>query len=167
MISPADIEKLLGVRAAGESVLSVYLQVPVDPADLRELPARVSELLAVGGGGADSPGTVRTREEDQRMVRRLLEVHARDWLGRTVAIFACSQLRLLEWFPLPCTLPERAVLAARPHVRPLLAALQRCPAYLVAVVDRRHAWIFSVAGEQVSVAAGPVASGVRSPAFGG
>ena len=107
------------------------------------------------------------RAEDERMVRRLMEIHARDWLGHTAAIFACSQVGLLESFLLPCRLPERAVLTVRPHVRPLLVALQRCPAYRVAVVDRRHAWIFGVAAERVSVATGPVAGTVRSPGFGG
>jgi peptide subunit release factor 1 (eRF1) len=100
-----------------------------------------------------------------RMVRRLLEIHARDWLGHTVAIFVCSQLRSSQ--ELPCRLPERAVLATRPHVRPLLVALQRCPTYRVAVVDRRHAWVFSVAGDRVSMVAQQAAVGVRSPAFGG
>jgi len=167
MISHADVEKLLGIQAAERSVLSVYLQVPVDPPALRGLPARVGELLTLAGGGADGRGALRARDEDRRMVRRLLEVHARDWLGHTVAIFACSQLGLSEAFPLPCRLPERAVLATRPHVRPLLVALQRCPAYRVAVVDRHHAWIFSVAADRVSVVAQPAAEGVRSPAFGG
>ena len=167
MISQADVEKLLCIQAADGLVLSVYLQVPVDPPALRGLPARVGELLAVAIGGTESPGAARAQAEDQPMVRRLMEVHARDWLGHTVAIFACRQLGLLESFPLPCRLPERAVFASRPHVRPLLVALQRCPAYRVAVVDRRHAWIFSVAGERVKVAAGPVAGEVRSPGFGG
>jgi peptide chain release factor subunit 1 len=167
MISHAEVEKLLSIQAADGLVLSAYLQVPADPAALRGLPARVSELLALGGGGTAGPGAVRARDENEQIVRRLLETHARDWLGHTVAIFASSQLGLLESFPLPCRLPERAVLAARPHVRPLLVALQRCPTYCVAVVDRRHAWIFSVAAERVSVAAGPVTRGVRSPHFGG
>lgn len=167
MISQAEVEKLLSIHAVDRPVLSVYLQVPVDPAALRGLPARVSELLSLGGGGIEDPGAMRARDEDERMVRRLLEGHARDWLGHTAAIFACSQLGLLQSFPLPCTLPERAVRTARPHVRPLLVALQRCPAYRVAVIDRRHAWIFSIAAEQVSVAAGPPAAGIRSPHFGG
>jgi len=166
VISYAEVEKLLSIQALDGSVLSAYLDVPVDPAALRGLPARLSDLLALGGGTA-GPGAVRAQAEDERMVRRLLEMHARDWLGHTAAIFACSQLGVLESFPLPCRLPERALLAARPHVRPLLVALQRCPAYRVAVVDRRHAWIFSVAAERVSVAAGPVGGTVRSAGFGG
>ena len=167
MISHADVEKLAGIQAAERSVLSVYLQVPVDPPALRGLPARVGELLALAGDGGDGPGAVRARDEGRRMVRRMLEVHARDWLGHTVAIFVCAQLGLSQEFPLPCRLPERAVLAARPHVRPLLVALQRCPAYRVAVVDRRHAWVFSVAGDRISVVTQPTAQGMRSPAFGG
>jgi len=139
MISHADVEKLLSIQAAERSVLSVYLQVPVDPPALRGLPARLDELLALANDGGDGPSAVRARDEDRRMVRRLLEVHARDWLGHTVAIFACARLGLSQEFPLPCRLPERAVLATRPHLRPLLVALQRCPAYRVAVVDWRHA----------------------------
>src|ERR1039457_5802512 len=152
MICHADLEKLLGIQTAERSVLSVYLQVPVNPPALRGLPARVDELLALAGG-ADGLGALRARDEGRRMVRRLLEIHARDWLGHTVAIFVCSQLRSSQEFPLPCRLPERAVLATRPHVRPLLVALQRCPSYRVAVVDRRHAWVFSVAGDRVSMVA--------------
>lgn len=167
MITLADVKKLAGIQAAERSVLSVYLQVPLDRPALRGLPARVDELLALAGGSGDGPGAARARDEDRRMVRRMLEVHARDWFGRTVAIFACAQLGLSQEFPLPCRLPERAVLATRPHVRPLLVALQRCPAYRVAVVDRLHAWIFSVAGDRISVVAQPTAQGVRSSAFGG
>lgn len=40
------------------------------------------------------------------------------------------------------------MLATRPHVRPLLLAIQRCPAYRVAMVNRRHAWLFSIGGSQ-------------------
>jgi peptide chain release factor subunit 1 len=167
MISHAEVDKLLSIQAVDGPVLSVYLQVPLDVAALRGLPTRVSELLTLGGGGAEGPAAGPAPAEDERMVRRLLEEHGRDWLGHTVAIFAASPLGLLQSFALPCRVPERAVLAARPHVRPLLVALQRCPAYRVAVIDRRHAWIFSVAGEEVSVAAGPVTEGVRSAHFGG
>lgn len=167
MMSHADVEKLLSIQAAERSVLSIYLQVPVDPPALRGLPARVGELLTLANDGGDGPGAVRARDEDRRMVRRLLEIHARDWLGHTVAIFVCSQLGSSQEFPLLCRLPERAVLATRPHVRPLLVALQRCPTYRVAVVDRRHAWVFSVAGDRVSMVAQQAAVGVRSPAFGG
>jgi len=168
MISRAEVDKLLDVRAAGPSLLSLYVQVPLDPAELRGLPAHADELFALAARDAPGiPAAVRVGAGDARAVRGLLASRARDWLGQTVAIFACAELGLAEATPLPCQLQERAVLATRPHVRPLLLAIQRCPAYRVAVVDRRHAWLFSIAGGQISTAALPPAEGMRSHGFSG
>ena len=168
MISRAEVDKLLSLRAAGPSVLSLYLWVPLDPAALRALPARADELYALAArDDPGAPGVIRVRDEDRRTVRGLLASWARDWLGHTVAVFTCAELGLAEAVPLPCRLQERAVLATRPHVRPLLAAIQRCPAYRVAVVDRRHGWLFSVAGEHITAAALPPAEGLRSHGFSG
>jgi hypothetical protein len=163
MISRAEVDKLLSVRADGPSVLSLYLWVPLDPAALRGLPARADELFALAT--CDDPGlrgVVRVGAEDRRAVRGLLAARARDWLGHTVALFVCGQLSLAETITLPCRLQERAVLAIRPHVRPLLLAIQRCPAYRAAVVDRRHAWLFQVTGEHIESTALPPAPGLRS-----
>jgi len=168
MISRAEVDKLLEVRAPGPSLLSLYVQMPLDPADLRGLAAHVGELFALAA--RDGPGVrpaVRVGAAEAGAVRGLLASHARDWLGRTVAIFACDELGLAEAIPLPCQLQERAVLATRPHVRPLLLAIQRCPAYRVAVVDRRHTWLFSIADGQISTAALPLAEGMRSHGFSG
>jgi Bacterial archaeo-eukaryotic release factor family 10 len=172
MISLAQVEKLLQIQAAEASVLSLYLSVPMDPDELRGLPARAGELYALAARGGDGPGAVRVQEWDKQVVRRLLEGHARDWLGHTVAIFTCAQPQLTEAIALPGQLPERAVLATRPHVRPLLVALQRCPAYLIAVIDQHHAWLLRVAGERIdTVARSDVtessARSVRSHGFGG
>ena len=168
MISRAEVDKLLSVRAGGPAVLSLYLWVPVDPAALRGLPARAGELFALAAReGPGLPGPVRVQAGDRRAVRGLLAARARDWLGHTVAIFACGQLGLAETLPLPCQLQERAVLAIRPHVRPLLLAIQRCPAYRAAVVDRRHAWLFRVTGEHIESTALPPAQGLRSRGFSG
>ena len=168
MISRAEVDKLLDVRAAGPSLLSLYMQVPLDPAGLRGLPAHAGELFALAArDGPGVPAAIRVRAADARAVLGLLASRARDWLGRTVAIFACAELGLAEAIPLPCRLQERAVLATRPHVRPLLLAIQRCPAYRVAVVNRRHAWLFSIADGQVSTAVLPPAEGMRSHGFSG
>jgi Bacterial archaeo-eukaryotic release factor family 10 len=168
MISREEAEKLLEVRAPGPSLLSLYVQLPLDPAELRGLPAHVGELFALAArDGPGVPAAVRVGAAEARAVRGLLASRARDWLGHTLAIFACAELGLAEAMPLPCQLQERAVLATRPHVRPLLLAIQRCPAYRVAVVDRRHTWLFSIAGGQVSAAALPPAEGMRSHGFSG
>ncbi len=153
------------MHATRQAVLSLFLTVPLDPAELRGLPIRANELIAVAEGAVGVTGHV--TEEDRSSVRRTLETGSRDWLGRTVAVFACADAGLFEAFPLPCCLPERAVLGTRPCIRPLLVALQRCPAYRVAVVDRQHAWLFSITGDEIRTTSAPVAAGVRGSGFGG
>jgi peptide chain release factor subunit 1 len=168
MISYQDVDKLRSMRAPGPAVLSVYLPVPLDPAGVRGLAARAGALMAdasVAGPG-DGSGT-RVSQADRQAVLGALAGHGRDWLGHTVAFFACGELGLFEVLPLPCVLPERAVLATRPHVLPLLAALQRCPDYRVAIADRQHAWVLSVSGDRVETVARQVDQGLRSHGFGG
>jgi len=168
MITHAEIEKLLGVRAAVPTVLSLYLRVPHDPPALRSLSARADDLLAQAGrGAADDPDAIKAQDADRRIARRMLEVHAREWLDRTVAIFACGEPRLAETVVLPCAVQDRAVFAARPHVRPMLLAVQRFPGYHLAIIDRQHAWVFRIAGEQMDRMTLPAAEGARTPEFGG
>jgi hypothetical protein len=163
MISPADVEKLRTMRAPEPAVLSLYLPVPLDPAQLRELPARADDLITSAAGARAS----QLPSADRDAVQRLVAAHGQDWLGHGVAIFACGKIGLLEVLPLPGQVAERAVLAARPHIRPILAAMQRCPAYRVAVIDRRHGWLLSIAGEIVETIEVPAADGIRNRGFGG
>lgn len=168
MISPAYVEKLRALHAPEPVVLSLYLQVPLDPAGLRGLAARAGELMATARSvDPDATSAARVSHADRDAVLDAVAARGRDWLGHTVAIFACGELDLLEALPLPCLLPERGVLATRPHVRPLLAALQRYPDYRVAVADRQHAWVLSVSGDRVHTVATPTAEAQRSHGFGG
>jgi len=168
MISRTEVEKLLSVSAPGPSVLSLYLWLPLDPAELRGVPTRADELLALAArNGPGTPGVVRAGTAERRTVRELLAARGRDWIGHTVAIFACAELGLAEAIPLPCRLQERAVLAVRPHVRPLLLALQRSPDFRAVVVDRRHGWLFAITGEQVATTGASPAEEVRSRRFSG
>lgn len=167
MVSYPDVDKLLTVHSADPPVLSLYLQVPVNIPDLRGLPARAAELLGAAAGGPGGPQPGRALSEARHDVLRFLESGGRNWLGHGVAIFSCRSAGLAEAIPLPSDLGELAVFAARPHVRPLLVALQRHPAYHVAVVDRQHAWLFAVTGERIGAATTLTTAGVRSPRFGG
>ena len=168
MISCADVEKLRSIQAPEPAVLSLYLPVPLDPAGIRSLAAEAADLMGdVSARGPDDVSTAGVSHADRQAVLDALAAHGRDWLGHTVAFFACDQLGLFEALPLPCLLPERAVLATRAHVRPLLAALQRYPDYRVAIADRRHAWVLSVSGNRVETVARQSDQGPRSPGFGG
>jgi hypothetical protein len=62
---------------------------------------------------------------------------------------------------------ERAVLAFRPHVRPLLTALQRYPDHRIVVIDHRHAWLIVVADDRIDVVAQMAADAEIGPGFGG
>ena len=170
MITEQEIEKLRSLRAAEDSVLSLYLPVPLDPAGLRGLLALADDLIDAAARPPASPSPftgARLAAADRAAVRSMVEASGREWLGHTVAIFACGPLGLLEAEMLPGQLPARGVIAARPHIRPLLAARQRHPGYLVAVIDRQHAWLFSVTGNEVETIARPQAPAVRSHDFGG
>lgn len=160
MITLAEAGKLGAVHTVHPGVLSLYLAVPLDPAELHGLPARADDLIAAAENADGGRG--HAAEEDRRSVLERLEASGNDWLGRTVAMFACADAGLFEAYPLPCRLPDRAVLGIRPHIRPLLAAIEQCPAYWAAVVDRRYAWWFHVADDETEAVPNLAALGARA-----
>jgi Bacterial archaeo-eukaryotic release factor family 10 len=163
VITRAELDKLQYVLAPEASVLSLYLEVPPDPASLRELPARAHDLIKAAAAGK----AARLSPEDEEVARGLVSGHAREWLGHALAIFVCGEIGLLELVPLPTGVAERAVLAVGPHVRPLLASLQRHPDHRIAIIDHRHAWLLAVGGDRVeTVAVAPDAT-MPSSGFGG
>jgi hypothetical protein len=141
MITRAQIEKLGALHVVEPAMLSLYLAVP--PA--ASLATRAGVLIAAAEAACGQPLAAR----DRAWVLEKLPPCARDCPGRMVAAFACADTGLLEVIPLPCPLPERGVLGIRPHIRPLLLARQRCPAYHVAVLDQRRTWLFWVDGDEV------------------
>ncbi len=163
MITYGEVEKLRSSRAADQSVLSLYVYVPPDSAGLRQLSARAVDLIEAAT--ELTPDTL--HRKDEMLARRTLGQHAREWGGHTLAIFVSEQLGLLDVVPLPGRFAERAVLAARPHLRPMLAALERYPDHQIVVVDHRHAWLIAVAGDRIEVVAGVPAEAAPISAFGG
>ena len=137
MITRAEVEKLGAMHAVEPTMLSLYLAVPPPPAPLSVLAARADELIATAEAASGAGRQV--GKQDRNAVREKLAMCCRDWPGRMVAIFACADAGLLEAFPVsgrisgPVSGPvsgqlrEQAVLGIRPHIRPLLAALQQCP----------------------------------------
>lgn len=143
MIMLAEVEKLRGTRVSAPEILSLYLPVPLDPASARGMPSLARELTEAAqeqaghGVGADLDA-----------VLGLVDARSREWLGHTAAIFACGRLGLLDVQLLPGRQGPLGVLGRAPYLRPLLAAVQRAPAYLIAVVDRRRGWLLSVTAER-------------------
>jgi hypothetical protein len=137
MITRAEVEKLGAVHAITPAVLSLYVTLPPLPGEVSGLMAHARELIAAAEAMAGDPGHL--GEEDRNHALEMLAARAREWPGRSVAIFACADAGLFEALPLSCAVPERAVLGIRPHIRPLLAALQRWPADHAAVADEQVA----------------------------
>jgi peptide chain release factor subunit 1 len=167
VIDTAGVTRLLELSAPARGIVSVYLTVPLDPAQRRGLPAHLEDVLAqanVPGGNGDGHSG---RRPEAPAIRQEIASHAHQWLGRSVAIFASNELGLLETVPMRGQVREFAVISTHPYVRPLLAELQRCPSYAVAVVNKRHAWLFSVSGEGIGPVAHLESETVGSRRFGG
>jgi peptide chain release factor subunit 1 len=168
MIGTGDVTKLLGVHARGSSVLSLYLNVPLDPAERRSIPARLDDLLASAQHvPADGEAVARARKSELPAIRDAVSLHSPEWLGHTVAIFACREQGLLEALPLRSQAADQAVVGTRPYVRPLLAELRRSPCYAAVVVNRRDAWLYRVSGDGIEPMASVQGATVASRRFGG
>lgn len=148
MITRAEVEKLGAFHAVQPEVLSVYLSIPASAAKLDRLFRRVTELIAAAEADAGHSGCL--GEQDRCSALELAATAASDWPGRSVAIFACDDVGLEVVLPLPGPQPERAVLGVRPHIRPLLDALQEHPAYRAAVLDGPRTWVFRAQGDQIT-----------------
>jgi Bacterial archaeo-eukaryotic release factor family 10 len=163
MITYGEVEKLRSIRAADLSVLSLYVYVPPDLTDVSQLQAQAAELIGAAAGRMPDA----LHREDEMLAERALAERARGCLGQTLGIFVSGQLSLLEVVPLPGRVAERAVVSARPHLRPLLAALARYPDHRIVVIDHRHAWLLSVAGNRIEVVSRAPVEAAPSTGFGG
>ena len=162
MITRAEVEKLGAFHAARPEILSVYLNIPDSAAEPGRLSRRVTELIAAAEAGAGPSACL--GEQDRFSALELAAAAARDWPGRSVAIFACGDVGLEEVLPLPGTQPERAVLGVRPHIRPLLDVLRKYPAYRAAVLDGPRTWVFRAQGDEItSVPEHELGRGEREP----
>ena len=145
----------------------MYLGVPVDVAEHRGLPTRARELIKSAASQEPRGKGSQVSNVDVESIINAIDQNSQEWLGHTVAVFACSRIGLLETVPLPRSGTDQAVIADRPHIRPLLAALQRHPDYRAAVVDTKHAWILHISDDRIETVAERTGTGVRSPAFAG
>lgn len=167
MIARKEADRLRGAGTDGSVVASVYLPVPLDLADHRGLPVSARELVKSAAKESVRRGGPQARERDFGAIWRIVGEHSQDWLGHTIALFADSAGQLAEAVPLPGILPEHAVIDTRTYTRPLYAAIQRNPAYRVAVIDTRHAWILAIYDDRIDTVTERVGEGVPSSGFAG
>jgi hypothetical protein len=166
LIARTDVAELRTKCAANSAVLSLYLNVPVDIAEHRGLLIRARDLIKSAADAAKT-GQPAVSEADISLIINAVDANSLDWLGHTVAFFACTEQGLFQAVPLPGRVDDRAVLTHRPYLRPLLAARQRNPAYQIAVIDAAHAWILAVTGTETDTLAERTWPGLPSSGFAG
>jgi hypothetical protein len=164
VITMQDARELRARQAETTAVVSLYLNVPVDIAEHHGLLIRARDLVKAAEIDQVTP---MASDSDLRAVVTTVAARSQDWLGQGVAIFACAELGLVEVMKLPGRTADVAVIAARPYLRPLLATRQRNPAYQVAVIDTKHAWVLGISDGEISTLAERTGQQVPSKAFAG
>jgi hypothetical protein len=137
-VTTQDIRRIIGLHGAGLPVVSLYVQIPVDPAERGGLEGRVNSLLAdVRKLAADKSIAHDARTSLRNDVQRIEQAFRADrWPGtRSVAVFACSGRDVFEELPLPRAVREQVVLDETAFVRPALAVLDEYRRCCVVLID--------------------------------
>ena len=143
MLDQAQIDRLRQVDTGEFPVLSVYVNLQPGPVFLRNLPARIKDLLAQVEASSESlprPQRLSIRE-DVHALSRDIGRFGPD-LGHGVAVFRSHGAGIDEQLALPGPVRDRAIVDTAPYLRPLEAMIEHYQRYCVAVVGRRLGSIF-------------------------
>lgn len=149
-------------------VLSVTINVPIDPAAARGTRARLKELTdPLRARIVDLPHAVAEslRADLDAIVDAGEQIGEQP--GATLAIFRCSARDLDEQVVLPTQTTEIAVAEPRPYLRALDAALGERERIALVLVDRRHALISELADDRITLLSEVIDETERSEAHGG
>ncbi len=143
MLDQVQIDRLRRTDTGGFPVLSVYVNLQPGPGFLRNLPARIKDLLAQAEVSSESlPRSQRLSiREDVHALSRDIGRFGTD-LGHGVAVFRSHGAGVDEQLVLPGPVRDRAIVDDVPYFRPLEAMIEHYQRYCVTVVGRRLASIF-------------------------
>jgi rubrerythrin len=130
MITDRELQELLAFSSP-EKVLSVYLNTDPAEGNAEALKLRLRSMLE----------EVVSLTEDKAAVLEYFE-HAREWKGRSVAIFSCQARDYFRAYPLAVPLRSRVRVGDHPFVKPLADLLDAFGGYGVALVDKQGARLF-------------------------
>jgi hypothetical protein len=138
VITAETVSSIRHFDSGGLPVVSLYARVDSGPDGQREVRTRVSSLLdeirpLAKDGIAQHDWRMSLRGDIDRIKTAVGEER---WPPVAIAIFACSGRGLYTEVPLPENVPDRVIVDATPHARPMLALLAEHPRSCVAVVDR-------------------------------
>ena len=150
MLDQAQIDRLRQIETGGFPVLSVFVNLPPGPDSLRNLPARIKDLLVQVEASSESlPRAHRlsVREDVNELSRDIGRLGTN--LGHGVAIFRSSGAGVDEQLALPGPVRDRAIVDAVPYTRPLEAMIEHYLSYCVTVIGRRIGSIFRFSMDQL------------------
>ncbi len=129
MLTDRDLKEILDFSCPG-SVLSVYLNTDPKEGNTEALKLRLRRLVE----DVNLP-------EDRTAVLEYFE-HAREWKGRSIAIFSCARRNFFRAYPLAAPVLSQARSGDYPYVKPLADLLDAYGGYGVALVDKQGARLF-------------------------
>jgi hypothetical protein len=150
VLDQAQIDRLRRTDTGGFPVLSVYVNLQPGPVSLRNLPARIKDLLAQAEVSSESLSRSQrlSIREDIQSLSRDVGRFGTD-LGHGVAVFRSHGAGIDEQFALPGPVRDRAIIDVSPYLRPIEAMIEHYQRYCVAVVGRRLGSIFRFSMDQL------------------
>lgn len=136
-------------------VISLYMDL--DPERFATGPARASQIRSLVDEGARALETIEGLGHDEKVSLRedlkridgfLTSPEAPFKGARSLAIFCSGLGDLFEVVQMSRPVPARVVVEPSPYVEPMVAALERTR-WLVALVNRHSAWLFSGSPERL------------------
>lgn len=129
MITDRELQELLGFSSP-ETVLSVYLNMDPLEGNAEALKLRLRSMLEEV-----------SLSKDKAAVLDYFE-HAREWKGRSVAIFSSAARDFFRAFPLAVSMRSQVRVGNHPYVKPLADLLDAFGGYGVVLVDQQGARLF-------------------------
>jgi peptide chain release factor subunit 1 len=147
MTNAESVQRVIGFRAAGYPVVSMYVGIPRDSGYRPNLRVRVGNLLHQIRPLA---GDVSLRRAARMSIRTDLErietaLDQGRWRSGAIAVFACAGRGLFEEIALPRSVRDRIMVDAAPWVRPMTAVLDEYPrcGFILADRDALRVWELS------------------------
>jgi len=154
MLNDRDLQELLNFSSP-EGMLSVYLSTDPVEGNAEAHKLRLRSLLEE----VNLP-------EDKAKVLEYFE-HAREWKGRSVAIFSCQARGFFRAYPLAMPLRSRVRVGDHPFVKPIADLLDGLMGYGVVLVDKQGARLFLFHLEELIEQEGVLGEAVRHIKRGG
>jgi len=141
MIRTADLERLVTFNGGRHGVLSVYLNLAPARQLRRSYRTAFNDLVKRLEEQLDAERRTALQEEVARVWQYL---DAEPPRGQGLALFSCAPRDFWQAYHLPVPVADDLRFGATPYVRPLLDVLDEYERFVVALVDKEKARLFSV-----------------------